>query len=48
MILPWQLFEWYGDKQILAARYATMKRFVDYMRDTSKDLVPAPGTGRLV
>jgi|GEM_PF-73400 len=45
VILPWQLFEWYGDKQILAARYSTMKRFVDFMRDTSKDLVPAPGLG---
>jgi hypothetical protein len=45
VILPWQLFEWYGDKQILAARYTTMKRFVDYMRDSSKDLVPAPGLG---
>jgi hypothetical protein len=45
VVLPWQVFEWYGDKQILAARYSTMKRFVDYMRDTSKDLVPAPGLG---
>jgi hypothetical protein len=45
VILPWQLFEWYGDKQILAARYPTMKRFVDFMRDTSKELVPAPGLG---
>jgi len=45
VILPWQLFEWYGDKQVLADRYSTMKRFVDYMRATSKDLVPAPGLG---
>lgn len=45
VILPWQLYEWYGDKQILAARYPTMKRIVDYMRVTSTDLVPAPGLG---
>ncbi|NLH43119.1 MAG: family 78 glycoside hydrolase catalytic domain [Planctomycetes bacterium] len=45
VVLPWQLYEWYGDKQVLAARYSTMKRFVDYMRATSKDLVPAPGLG---
>ena len=45
VVLPWQLFEWYGDKQIPAARYSTMKRFVDYMRATSKDLVPVPGLG---
>jgi len=45
VVLPWQLYEWYGDKGVLAARYPTMKRFVDYMRATSKDLVPAPGLG---
>jgi alpha-L-rhamnosidase len=45
VILPWQLYEWYGDRQVLATRYDTMKRFVDYMRGTSKDLVPAPGLG---
>jgi len=45
VVVPWQLYEWYGDKQVLAARYSAMKRFVDYMRETSKDLVPAPGLG---
>ncbi|MEN6426899.1 MAG: family 78 glycoside hydrolase catalytic domain, partial [Phycisphaerales bacterium] len=45
VVLPWQLYEWYGDKEVLAARYSTMKRFVDYMRETSRDLVPAPGLG---
>jgi len=45
VVLPWQLYEWYGDKQILAARYSTMRRFVDYMKATAKDLVPASGLG---
>lgn len=45
VVVPWQLYEWYGDREILSARYSTMKRFVDYMRATSKDLVPAPGLG---
>jgi len=37
--------EWYGDPASLRASYATMKGFVDYMRKTSKDLVPVPGLG---
>ena len=45
VIIPWQLYEWYGDKRILAECFPAMKGFVDYMRNTSKDLVPAPGLG---
>ena len=45
VILPWQHYHRYGDRQVLVENYATMKRFVDYMRDTSKDLVPVAGLG---
>ncbi|MBN1421204.1 MAG: family 78 glycoside hydrolase catalytic domain [Planctomycetes bacterium] len=45
VVVPWQVYEWYGDRTVLAASYATMKGFVDYMRETSSDLVPRPGLG---
>ena len=45
VIVPWQVYRRYGDRQVLEENYETMKRFVDYMRDTSKDLIPAAGLG---
>lgn len=30
-IIPWQLYQTYGDKQLLAEQYPTMKGWVDYM-----------------
>ena len=50
VVIPWQVHEWYGDRAVLSASYPTMKRFVDYLRQTSTDLVPkaaaCQGTGR--
>jgi hypothetical protein len=45
VIVPRLVYDWYGDPAALRASYATMKGFVDYMRKTSKDLVPVPGLG---
>ncbi len=45
VILPWQVYHRYGDRRVLADNYEAMKRFVDYMRDTSKELIPAAGLG---
>jgi alpha-L-rhamnosidase len=45
VVNPWLVYEWYGDRALLESRFTTMKAFVDYMRKTSKDLVPAPGLG---
>ena len=45
VIVPWQVYQRYGDRQVLAENFDTMKRFVDYMRDTSKELIPAAGLG---
>jgi alpha-L-rhamnosidase len=45
VIVPWQVYHRYGDRQVLADNYEAMKRFVDYMRDTSKELIPAAGLG---
>ena len=45
VIVPWEVYQWYGDRAVLAASYETMKRFVDYMRRTSDNLVPRAGLG---
>lgn len=45
VILPWQLYKWYGDEQVLAENYSTMKGFVDYMESGAVDLVPVDGLG---
>lgn len=45
VILPWQLYQWYGDQRVIALHYDAMKRFVDYMNETSDELVPLAGLG---
>jgi len=43
--LPWDGYQWYGDTRILSDNYDCMRRFVDYMQSTSKDLIAKPGLG---
>jgi len=45
VIIPWQVYQWYCDREVLRENYNTMRRFVQYMRDTSSNLVPRPGLG---
>lgn len=45
VVLPWQIYHRYGDRQVLEDNYETMKRFADYMRETSNDLIPIAGLG---
>jgi hypothetical protein len=45
VFLPWYGYEWYADKSILEQNYMTMKRFVDYLKDSSDELIAAPGLG---
>lgn len=45
VIVPWQIYQWYDDRELLDARFNSMTAFVEYMEKTSKDLVPAPGLG---
>lgn len=35
ILFPWNLYQWYGDKEELAKNYATMQRYMNYLR--SKD-----------
>jgi hypothetical protein len=45
VIIPWQVHQWYGDRVVLADHYDAMRGFVQYLRDTSSELVPRPGLG---
>lgn len=37
VLLPWHLYEWYGDKETLAASYDSAARYIDYLTSTAKD-----------
>lgn len=37
VLLPWHLYEWYGDREALDSSYESMKRYVDYLSSQAKD-----------
>lgn len=37
VLVPWHLYEWYGDRDALAASYASMKAYVDYLTAQAQD-----------
>ena len=45
IILPWYLFDWYGDKQILAEAYPMMQRYIFYLQNKLKDGLLSYGLG---
>jgi alpha-L-rhamnosidase len=46
VICPWTIYEVYDDKQLLEKHYASMKKWIAYLRTNSKDLLrPAYGYG---
>ncbi|MDB5276210.1 MAG: secreted protein [Ferruginibacter sp.] len=45
VILPWLLYQWYGDKDILQKAYAMAKKYVDYQQTKSKDYLLSHGLG---
>ncbi len=45
VIIPWQLYKWYGDKEILKKAYPMMKRYVDYLQGKSQDNLLNHGLG---
>ena len=45
VFLPWLVYQWYGDVRILEQSYNMMKGYVDFMRDTSDELIAMPGLG---
>lgn len=45
VLVPWHLYEWYGDRDALAASFESMKKFVDYLSSTAKDGVITSNLG---
>lgn len=45
IIMPWLLYEWYGDKQILAEAYPMMQRYTAYLKFKSGDTILKHGLG---
>ena len=45
VILPWYLYQWYGDKRPLQTHYEGMKRYVAYLGSTATDHIVSHGLG---
>lgn len=45
VLVPWHLYEWYGDTGVLAESFESMKRYVDYLTSQEKDGVITSNLG---
>ncbi|CAN5652631.1 glycoside hydrolase family 78 protein [soil metagenome] len=45
VIMPYYLYQWYGDKQVLEKSYDMMKKYVDYLTGKAKDHILYFGLG---
>jgi alpha-L-rhamnosidase len=45
IILPWYLYQWYGDRQALAANYDMMRRYVAYLGTKANGHILSQGLG---
>ncbi|GAA4496869.1 glycoside hydrolase family 78 protein [Hymenobacter ginsengisoli] len=45
IILPWYVYQWYGDQQVLASSYPMMQRYVAYLGTQSVNHVNSKGLG---
>ncbi len=45
IILPWYMYQWYGDKQVLDESYDMMKRYAAYLTGKSQDHILYFGLG---
>ena len=45
IILPWYVYQWYGDKQVLADNYDMMKRYLAYLDKKSDHHILTQGLG---
>ena len=37
VLVPWHIYEWYGDKSVIESNFESMKKFVDYLGSQAKD-----------
>lgn len=45
VLLPWQAYEWYGDRRFLTENFSMMKGFVDWIDRNAKDGLAPAGLG---
>ncbi|MBD0284703.1 MAG: family 78 glycoside hydrolase catalytic domain [Flavisolibacter sp.] len=45
IILPWYLYQWYGDKQVLAENYSMMQRYIAYLKTKANGHILKQGLG---
>ena len=45
VLLPWHLYEWYGDRAALKDAFESMRRYVDYLSSQAKDGVITSNLG---
>jgi alpha-L-rhamnosidase len=45
VILPWDMYEWYGDTAAVRKAYPMMKKYVNYLKGLSKDNILSHGLG---
>lgn len=45
IILPWYIYQWYGDRQILNESYAMMQRYISYLKTKAVDNILSQGLG---
>jgi alpha-L-rhamnosidase len=45
IILPWYVYEWYGDKKVLNDSYSMMLKYLDYLAGMAKDHILTQGLG---
>ncbi len=45
VIIPWQLYQWYGDFEVLKRAYPMMTRYVNYLHSKSKNNILYHGLG---
>jgi hypothetical protein len=45
IIMPWYLYQWYGDRQLLSKAYPTMQRYINYLKTKAKGHILKQGLG---
>ncbi len=45
VIIPWLLYRWYGDEEVLKRAYPMMKRYVNYLQSKSTNSILTHGLG---
>jgi hypothetical protein len=45
VIIPWQIYNWYGDKEVLVKAYPMMKRYIAYLQSKAHDNILDHGLG---